>query len=84
MTCGGSVSWCGFARAIYDRAGDLLQGKQPEVVPIPTSEYPTPAVRPLYSVLSNEKLQTQFGRRLLSWETALDTVIARLKEHSGQ
>lgn len=84
MTCGKSVSWCGFARAIYDRAGDLLPGKPPEVLAISTSEYPTAATRPIYSVLSNEKLLTRFGRSLLSWEAALDNVIAKLKQNMGQ
>lgn len=84
MTCDGSTSWCGFARAIFARAGRLLDGKQPEVVPIPTSEYPTPAVRPAYSVLSNEKLETRFGVRLRTWETALDHDLEILKERAGE
>ena len=84
MTCGGSISWCGFARAIYDRANELLNGKRPEVTPILTSEYPTAAARPRYSVLSNEKLKKQFGVRLSSWETALDNVVAMLKNNAGR
>ena len=55
MTCSGSVSWCGFARAIFERAPDLLGGKTPKVNPIATSDYPTPAKRPHNSVLSNDK-----------------------------
>ena len=43
MTCGGSVSWCGFARAIFTRAQKLLDGKTPTVNPILSSEYPTAA-----------------------------------------
>ena len=84
MTCGGSVSWYGFARAIFERAGDLLEGKKPEVVPILTSEYPTPAPRPAYSVLSNEKLQARFGVKLRPWEAALDNVLRVLKESAGR
>ena len=78
MSCGGSASWCGFARAIFARAGVLLDGKRPEVNPISTSEYPTPAKRPPYSVLSNEKLKAQFGVELRSWESALDRTMKRL------
>ncbi len=84
MTCGGSVSWCGFARAIFDRAGDLSQGNRPEILPIPTSEYPTAARRPMYSVLSNEKLHRQFGVKLPGWENALDCVIDKLKENASR
>jgi dTDP-4-dehydrorhamnose reductase len=84
MSCSGAVSWCGFARAIFERAGGLLQGSLPEVVPISTSEYPAPAIRPSYSTLSNEKLQKQFGVILLPWDKALDCVFDRLKENAGR
>jgi dTDP-4-dehydrorhamnose reductase len=79
MTCGGSVSWCGFAKSIFERAQSLLQGRSPAVNPIGTSEYPTPAKRPLNSVLSNVKLRDCFGIQLSRWESALDAVIDQLK-----
>jgi dTDP-4-dehydrorhamnose reductase len=75
MTCGGSVSWCGFARSIFERAPELLDGKTPTVNPIKTSEYPTPAKRPLNSLLSNQKLQQRLGTTLASWQSALDEVL---------
>jgi len=78
MTCSGSTSWCGFAQAIFARAGKLLDGKVPVVTPITSEEYPTPAKRPRNSVLSNAKLESRFGVRLAPWETALDTVIQAL------
>jgi dTDP-4-dehydrorhamnose reductase len=78
MTCSGSTTWCGFAQAIFARAGKLLEGKTPEVLPIASSEYPTPAKRPKNSILSNEKLHARFGVRLAPWETALDAVIQQL------
>ena len=78
MTCGGSVSWCGFAKAIFERAESLL-GRTPVVNPIGTSEYPTAAKRPKNSVLSNQKLRRCFGIDLSSWEQALDVVIQQLK-----
>lgn len=78
MTCGGSASWCGFARAIFARSKTLLMGNTPTVIPIDSADYPAPAKRPHNSVLSNEKLYTRFGLRLSSWEEALDKVIQRL------
>jgi dTDP-4-dehydrorhamnose reductase len=78
MTCSGSVSWCGFARAIFQRSPNLLDGKKPTVNPISASEYPTPAKRPRNSVLSNEKLQRTFGVHLASWESALDEVLTEI------
>lgn len=74
ITCGGVVSWCGFAQAIFARAGKQLDGRLPQVLPIPTAEYPTPARRPLNSVLSCEKLARTFGVRLPAWEAALGRV----------
>jgi dTDP-4-dehydrorhamnose reductase len=78
MTCSGSVSWCGFARAIFTRAQALLGGKMPALNPIPSSEYPTPAERPQNSVLSNEKLHACFGVHLTPWQSALNEVLRRL------
>ena len=78
MTCSGSTSWCGFAQAIFARAGKLLDGKAPVVTPITSAEYPTPAKRPRNSVLSNARLESRFGVQLAPWETALDAVIGAL------
>lgn len=79
MTCLGSTSWCGFAEAIFARAGDLLEGRRPAVKPIASSEYPTPAQRPRNSVLSNERLKERFGIALPAWDAALDGVLERLR-----
>lgn len=80
MSCSGSVTWCGFAQAIFARAQDLLDGKVPMVHPIPSSQYPTPATRPRYSVLSNQKLFAHFGVRLASWESELVRVIRAVSD----
>jgi dTDP-4-dehydrorhamnose reductase len=78
MTCSGMTTWCGFAREIFTRAPELLQGRQPEVVAIKTAEYPRPAKRPLNSILSNQKLYDKFGVRLSPWQTALQNTINEL------
>jgi dTDP-4-dehydrorhamnose reductase len=83
MTCGGMVSWCGFAREIFRRAEPLLSGKAPQVTPIASSEYPTPAKRPSNSVLSCHKLEARFGLNLPEWETALDAVLAGMSTESN-
>ena len=69
LACGGETSWFGFAQAIL-KASSSLQTTQ--LIPIPTSEYPTPAQRPPYSVLSTEKLRTSFGITLPSWDETLN------------
>jgi dTDP-4-dehydrorhamnose reductase len=78
MSCSGSTTWCRFAQAIFARAGKLLGGRCPEVVPIPTSDYPLPAKRPRNSVLSNARLHEKFGIQLASWESALDEAVSVL------
>ncbi len=78
MTCSGSTSWCGFARAIFQQAERVLHTPAPEVIPIPTTEFPTPARRPAYSVLDCDKLFQTFGVQLAPWQSALEDVMARL------
>ena len=83
MTCADSTSWFGFAQAIFARAATKLSAKTPELTPIPSEAYPTPAKRPRNSVLSNEKLAQRFGVQLASWSTALDAVIDELAKAQG-
>jgi dTDP-4-dehydrorhamnose reductase len=77
LTASGHISWHGFAQAIFDEAvrGSLLP-RAPEVVPIRTADYPTPARRPAWSVLDNSALQRDFGLVLPSWQDALPEVLA--------
>jgi len=78
MTCADTVTWCGFARAIFARAAAQLNIPSPEMIPIRTDEYPTPAKRPQYSVLSNRKLFEKFAVCLPRWQDALDEVFRAL------
>lgn len=73
LTCGGQTNWCEFAQCIVERTP-----KPPRVLPIPTSDYPAPAKRPLYSVLSNQKLADVFGLELPDWKTALNICLSRV------
>jgi dTDP-4-dehydrorhamnose reductase len=82
MSCAGSTSWFGFAQAIFARASALLGVKTPELVPISTKDYPTPATRPANSVLSNAKLQARFGLSLASWQSALGEVMQVIRTQS--
>jgi dTDP-4-dehydrorhamnose reductase len=84
MTCAGSTTWFGFAQAIFAGAATLLQVKAPELTPLATKDYPTPARRPRNSVLSNQKLYDRFGVRLAPWKEALDSVLRALSSPSPQ
>ncbi len=79
MTNAGATTWCGFARAIFERGADLLDGRKPRVEAIATVDYPAPAKRPGNSVLSNRALEAKFGVRLAKWEDALEEVLVRLR-----
>lgn len=72
----GRVTWFEFARAIYSIAKThKLVDKDVHIVPIPTSEYPTPAVRPRNSYLSKEKIRRELGIHPRPWREALDDFI---------
>jgi dTDP-4-dehydrorhamnose reductase len=72
MTAAGETTWYDFAKAIFARA----PGAAPKVLPITTAEYPTPAARPAYSVLSNNKFARSFSFALPDWQQQLDSVMA--------
>jgi dTDP-4-dehydrorhamnose reductase len=71
MTNGGETSWHGFAQAIQ-ALDEFDETYSPaHLIPIASSDYPTPAKRPLNSRLSHDKLQRDFGLRLRDWREAL-------------
>ena len=74
LAASGQTNWHGFAESIIQlmpAAGKKCQ----TIEAIPSSEYPLPAKRPAYSVLSCEKLQRTFGLQLPDWETSLKHVL---------
>lgn len=76
LAASGVATWHRFAEAIIDlMAGD--EKKCSRVEPISTAEYPTPAKRPAYSVLSCEKLKRTFGLQLPHWEESLKAVLEK-------
>ena len=71
LTAQGQTSWFKFAHAAmeYGLFADLEH--PPALRAIPSLEYPTPAKRPMYSVLANAKLLEQFGVQLPDWNVSL-------------
>ncbi len=70
--CGrGSTSWHGFAEAIFEMAKPLISLKIQNVEPISTDAYPTPAKRPVNSVLDCSRIQKEFGVRNRPWKESL-------------
>ena len=70
----GIISWYDFALAIKE-----LTGSKCKVNPIPTSQYPTPAKRPAYSVLDTSKIREVFGIELKDWKESLKICLSRIK-----
>lgn len=62
----GVCSWFDFAKMICN-----IRKIECEIRPIPSSEYPTPASRPFYSVLSKEELKTSFNYEIPYWLDSL-------------
>ena len=74
LSAAGKTSWHEYAVEIFRLARQWdasLAGKCPNVQPITTTEFPTPARRPANSVLSNEKIRQAFGIRLPNWQESL-------------
>ena len=70
LTNAGETTWYGFASEIFRHAA-AAGLKTPRLEAIPTSEYPTPARRPQYSVLDNAKIERVFSVRLPPWQQSL-------------
>lgn len=74
---GGEASWFEFASAIIELAGDRLN-RVPEIVPITTMDYPTPALRPADTRLDCTAVVREFGVALRPWRAALAETLDRL------
>ena len=70
----GVISWYDFAKAIHRLAGITSC----RVLPLHTSEYPTPATRPHYSVLDKTKIKQTYGIEVPYWEESLKECISKL------
>ncbi|MBL43783.1 MAG: dTDP-4-dehydrorhamnose reductase [Sphingomonadaceae bacterium] len=69
-----NVSWAHFARTIFDAVG-----REVSVLGIPTSEYPTPAVRPLNSRLDCSATVEAFGIAQPDWRGAVKQILDELE-----
>lgn len=71
MTAQGQTSWFGFAQAAAEYGLFAELAHAPALRAITSAEFPTPAKRPKYSVLSNARLHAQFGIQLPDWRISL-------------
>jgi dTDP-4-dehydrorhamnose reductase len=78
---GGETSWHEYARFVIEFArarGKVIKVAPDQILPIPTSDYPTPARRPLNSRLSTAKLQQRFGLRLPHWQQGVERMLTEI------
>ncbi len=70
----GRISWFDFATAIREETGAGCQ-----VNPIPSSQFPTPAKRPSFSLLDTHKFRQTFAVEIPEWRSSLQRCLAQLK-----
>ena len=76
----GVASWYDFADSIVHIARDLdFPIKAKIVKPIPSSEFPTPATRPPYSVLNKQKIRNLLDRDIPHWQQSLEQMLRQLQ-----
>ena len=66
----GEISWYDFATAIKE-----IKGLDCKINPIPTTEYPTPAKRPKYSLLDKSKIKRTFKVEVPGWKESLQKML---------
>src|SRR5687767_9688272 len=73
----GVISWYEFATAIKN-----IMGSECVLQPVSTSEFPTVATRPAFSVMDKTKIQESFGLKLKDWTESLNKCIQKIKNAS--
>jgi dTDP-4-dehydrorhamnose reductase len=71
----GEISW-------FDLASEIkrLSGSSCEVMPIPSKEFPTTAIRPHYSLLDKSKIKRVYGLLIPDWKTSLALCMQKIKQ----
>ena len=73
-------SWFDFAKEIFQEASDQGLNTPNKVFSINTSQYPTLAKRPAYSVLDTSKIRNTFGVMPSDWNAAIPKIISSLQK----
>ncbi len=79
LTNHGATTWFEVAREAVKQSG-----RTTVVHPIPSSEYPTPAKRPAYSVLDCTKIQSVTGQIIPHWQDALNRYLRELSDPASR
>ncbi len=72
----GSGSWYDFAHSIFEYAKKNVQ-----LLPVPSSEFPSPAKRPKYSVMNKSKVKKFLGIEIPHWRESLKKAVSLLEKN---
>ncbi len=81
LAAAGETTWHAYAQYVLQTAQRLkpsLQYKVQDVAAVPTSEFPTPAKRPLNSRLNCHKLENALHLQLPAWQTGVDQMLSKI------
>ncbi len=81
LAAAGETTWHAYAQYVLQTAQRLnpsLQYKVQDVAAVPTSEFPTPAKRPLNSRLNCRKLENALHLQLPAWQTGVDQMLSKI------
>ena len=81
LVAGGETTWHGYARFVLEQArvaGVELKASPDAVDAVPTSAFPTPAIRPHNSRLNTAKLQSTFGLALPHWQAGVARMLREI------
>src|SRR5690606_36888150 len=81
VVASGETSWHAYASFVIEwarRHGVAIKVAAEAILPIPTSEYPTPARRPLNSRLSTARFQQAFGLKLPHWQQGVERMLTEI------
>ncbi|GKT22010.1 dTDP-4-dehydrorhamnose reductase [Acidovorax sp. SUPP3334] len=81
LVASGETNWHAYAKYVLAQAalgGDAMKIVAKEVAAVPTSSFPTPAVRPHNSRLDTRRLQSTFGLVLPHWQTGVSRMLAEI------
>jgi dTDP-4-dehydrorhamnose reductase len=71
----GKISWFQFANAIKEQIHSTCV-----IQPIPSEKFPTPAIRPKFSLLDKEKIQNVYNVQLIDWKLSLEKCIRKIQK----
>ena len=77
----GETNWNEYAKYVLaqvQKVQDAIEIKAKEVAPVPTSAFPTPAVRPRNSRLNTDKLQHTFGLQMPHWQAGVARMLTEI------